>query len=253
MDNDSLKTHELFQTSKQFGDRFLPELQGAISAIRDVQNAISFGDCEESIRSDSFEFQCMNLQYAKLAELCADLCEAFTRSDGAMMSFDLNADNRTSSLNSKLDEIADIRIFQAEEVIVIKMPYPIKRYSRKKANAPFINVLKRSLEQFISGLPKSHRFPAENIFYFWYVYPNSKAKKGGFPDNDNYLVKPIIDIICLMLGIRDIGTDAFLFYATKICSEISEGAYVFIVPQSDCMHDFRSFKNVYRFLKILQV
>lgn len=52
-----------------------------------------------------------------------------------------------------------------------------------------------------------------------------------YPDNDNYLVKSVIDQICEALGLRDDGTQMFLFHATILTDSVPSGTYVIIAPQ----------------------
>lgn len=110
-------------------------------------------------------------------------------------------------------------------VLLLKMPHPINRYSRHASGA--LDVLE--IREALSGLASDRIQHSSVSLYFWHIYPESSAI--NYPDNDNYLVKSIIDQICEALGLRDDGTEMFLFYATALTDYVKDGTYIIIVPQ----------------------
>lgn len=236
--------------ARQFGTEWLPKLNSAVQSILETQSSLNAEGMEEAISSDSYTLQCAQRQYIKMSQLCGELWETLTGWENAAVPLfpDVEYDSVLPECN--LNEQCDFLVADSEGVLLIRMPFPIKRYAKRKTSAPALGALKKELLSFLSEKESSFSVSGDNIFYFWYVYPQKENnQRWYFPDNDNYLIKPIIDTICETLSIQDTGTDTWLFSATALCSAVPEGAYVFLVPQSDTAHDFRRQKTVTDFIR----
>lgn len=119
----------------------------------------------------------------------------------------------------------EVEVKMVNEVLLLKIPHPINRYSRYASGA--LDVLE--IREALSGFASDKIQHKSVSLYFWHIYPESSAI--NYPDNDNYLVKSIIDQICEALGLRDDGTEMFLFYATALTDYVKNGTYIIITPQ----------------------
>ena len=66
----------------------------------------------------------------------------------------------------------------------------------------------------------------------------------SYPDNDNFLSKSIIDLICAVFGLQDIGTELALFHSTALDDDLAPLTYVFVVPNDSDLASFLSFPSV---------
>ena len=81
--------------------------------------------------------------------------------------------------------------------------------------------------------------------FFWHVYSRCNHQSCiSYPDNDNYLTKTIIDLICEVFGLQDIGTELALFHSTALDDELPQMTYVFVVPNDSDLAAFLSFPAV---------
>lgn len=247
------RQEELTQISISFAERFgaewLLKFEQISQAIRETQAALAAEGKECASLPNSYTAQCAQKQYVKISQFCGELWEALTNWRSAMVPLYPDADSiAAASQLISLERAKDFAVYQREGIIVIQMPFPIKRYDRRKTAAPALDQLKAKLSQFLQE--KKPVLIGDNLFSFWYVYPITKQEnRWYYPDNDNYLTKPIIDTVCEALFIQDKGTDTYLFSATALCSDVPSGAYLFIAPQSDTAHDFRRQENALIFLK----
>ncbi len=235
--------------AKHFSEKWLPKIKSVERTIEAAYETLDSDASELSLSSDSYSLECARNQYIAVSRLCGELYEDLVSCDASMVPLFPSGDYLPLLSHSHINESANFSVGMKDNVIVIRMPYPMKRYSKKNIVSPALDIFKDKLSCFYSGHKQSIPMFGDNIFYFWYVYPLKGEGSGWYyPDNDNYLVKPIIDVICETLGFQDKGTNTFLFHATMLTSEISEGAYALIVPQSDEAHDFRRQKNVADFI-----
>jgi len=240
----------MLKHAKKFSKKWLPKIRSVERTIESAYDALNSDISELSLSLDSYSMECVRNQYIAAAQLCGELYEDLVSCDTSMVPLIPSGDCVPVLSHSHIKENADFSIGMKDNVIVIKMPYPVKRYSKKNIISPALNILKDKLACFYSEHKQVIAALSDNIFYFWYVYPLKGEGCGWYyPDNDNYLVKPIVDVICEALGFQDKGTNTFMFHATMLTSEIPEDAYVLIVPQSDEAHDFRRQKNVVDFLQ----
>jgi len=249
------KQEELAQIAVPFAERFgaewLPKFEQISQTIRETQTALATEGKECALLPNSYTLQCAQKQYARISQFCGELWEALTNWRSAMVPLYPDADSIAAAADCQPDSLAreeKFAVYQREGVLVIQMPFPIKRYARRKTTAPALDQLKAKLSQFLQV--EKPALVGDNLFSFWYIYPTIKqGNRWHYPDNDNYLTKPIIDTVCEALFIQDKGTDTYLFSATALCSDVPSGAYLFIAPQSDIAHDFRRQENALTFLK----
>lgn len=237
--------------AQRMGAKWLPKLEKTERILRETQAALVSENEEDIALSDSYALACAQRQYAELSRLCGELWESLTDWKSAAVPLFPSADSVAAAKelpSSNKDNLFTIK--EADGVICIQMPFPIKRYAKRKAAAPALDILRAELLRFLSTTENLSVISPDNIFYFWYIYPMiEECDKLYYPDNDNYLVKPIIDTVCEMLSIQDKGTDTYLFSATALCSDVPEGAYLLLAPQADTVHDFRSQENALAFLR----
>lgn len=237
--------------AEQFGAEWLPKFEQISQTIRETQTALAAEGKECALLPNSYTVQCAQKQYARISQFCGELWGALTDWQSAMVPLYPDADSIATAAACQSDSLVreeDFAVYQREGVLVIQMPFPIKRYAKRKTTAPALDQLKVKLSKFLQE--KKPVLVGDNLFSFWYVYPVTKKRnRWYYPDNDNYLTKPIIDTVCEALFIQDKGTDTYLFSATVLCSDIPPGTYLFIAPQSDVAHDFRRQENALIFLK----
>ncbi len=241
---------EILNHANEFSEKWLPKIESFARSIRETKYAISTEEKEYALQSGSYPLQCAREQHIKAAKLCSELWDELAGWEASIIPLypSVECDPVITRMNIKEDK--DFSILLIENVLSIRMPFPIKRYAKKKIVAPALNVLRDKLSDFIVEREDELNISGNCVFYFWYVYPRKSGKaQWYYPDNDNYLVKPIIDTVCEVVSIQDTGTDAFMFYATMLSSEVPEGAYLFIAPQSDAEHNLHRQKNALEFIK----
>lgn len=250
MNNDEELRLSILEFAERFGKEWLPKLQSVSRSIQETMIALDLEGKELSMIPGSYSLQCAREQYINVSQLCGELWETLTNWENAIVPLFPDVDCEAELPKNKLEEREGFSVSEKEGVVLIQMPFPIKRYAKKKTSAPALGNLKEKLLRFSDLNKHTFSIAGDNIFYFWYVYPlPEKGQRWYYPDNDNYLIKPIIDTICEALAIQDKGTDTFLFSATALSSEIPEGAYALLVPQADMEHDFRRQTDALRFIK----
>lgn len=138
----------------------------------------------------------------------------------------------------------------ADRVLLLRTVHPITRYSRTASGSPYDPEIQLALEQahaeaFHAGLLTNSCLPSPCTVVFWHVYSRSNHQSCiSYPDNDNYLAKSIIDLICAVFGLQDIGTELALFHSTALDDDLPPMTYVFGVPNDLDLTPFLSFQDV---------
>lgn len=238
--------------AQQFGIEWLPKFNRVIESILETQSSLNAEGVEGAISSDSYTLQCARRQYMITSQLCGELWETLTNWKNATIPLFPDVDYDSILPETDFDKKCDFLVEESDGVVLMRTPFPLKRYAKRKTSSPALGELKKELISFLSQKESSFSLAGDNIFYFWYVYPKKENnQRWYFPDNDNYLIKPTIDTICEVFSIQDAGTDTYLFSATALCSDVPEGTYIFIVPQADKEHDFRRQNNAIAFIRNL--
>ena len=138
----------------------------------------------------------------------------------------------------------------ADRVLLLRTVHPITRYSRTASGSPYDPEIQLALEQahaeaYHAGLLANSCLPSPCTVFFWHVYSRSNHQSCiSYPDNDNYLTKSIIDLICAVFGLQDIGTELSLFHSTALDDDLAPLTYVFVVPNDSDLASFLSFPSV---------
>ena len=138
----------------------------------------------------------------------------------------------------------------ADRVLLLRTVHPITRYSRTASGSPYDPEIQLALEQahaeaYHAGLLANSCLPSPCTVFFWHVYSRSNHRSCiSYPDNDNYLTKSIIDLICAVFGLQDIGTELSLFHSTALDDDLAPLTYVFVVPNDSDLASFLSFPSV---------
>lgn len=153
----------------------------------------------------------------------------------------VEAERRRLSISAQVD---------ADRVLLLRTVHPITRYSRTASGSPYDPEIQLALEQahaeaFHAGLLTNSCLPSPCTVVFWHVYSRSNHQSCiSYPDNDNYLAKSIIDLICAVFGLQDIGTELALFHSTALDDDLPPMTYVFVVPNDLDLTLFLSFQAV---------
>lgn len=135
-------------------------------------------------------------------------------------------------------------------VLILRTLHPINRYSKKTVGSPY----DMEIEDALCEALQSGDIRGPTTFFFWHIYSKDKSKNVvNYPDNDNYLTKSIIDLICSRFGLSDMGTEAYLFHATKLDDDIPSATYVMVAQRSGYCEPLTSFDYVKQMLLSLQL
>lgn len=138
----------------------------------------------------------------------------------------------------------------ADRVLLLRTVHPITRYSRTASGSPYDPEIQLALEQahaeaYHAGLLTNCCLPSPCTVFFWHVYSRSNHQSCiSYPDNDNFLSKSIIDLICAVFGLQDIGTELALFHSTALDDDLPPLTYVFVVPNDSDLASFLSFPSI---------
>lgn len=184
----------------------------------------------EENKQETAAFDSMLRQYQCVAEIAEDIrryCSSLR--SVARQCGQVHLQNELTSSVQKSVRSHGIQAKMQGEIITLKMPHPINRYSRHAAGTMFAIEIREAL----TAIPHDLVTHKPVTLYFWHVYPDAVGGSTNvvYPDNDNYLVKSVIDQICEALGLRDDGTQMFLFHATILTDSVPSGTYVIIAPQ----------------------
>ena len=127
--------------------------------------------------------------------------------------------------------------FLPDASFILKTVHPISRYSKRASKSPhdmeIMMAISDAVEAAARQNPQSSALVSGPvIFSFWHVYRPSSESGYAPPDNDNYLTKSIIDIICNALGLSDMGTAAYMFHGAVETESVPEATYVFVAPMA---------------------
>lgn len=213
-------------------DRFLDMVQHAIDVVKDKQDGLLLVK-EYNLDNDNkyITKALMTQAYCAQAELCGKLSNLLTGPDVC----DWPAPALYDSLYADGDTDNSIRVSIADSYALIFMPHPLLRYHVKKTDAPHL----AALEQTLRAVP-SPDMPDKHIFMFYHIFPSTGWKQRALPDNDNYLVKPIIDTVCRVWDMVDTGDELALYYDSVRDDTVPSGTYLLIGnhPSDIMSHDW---------------
>ena len=153
----------------------------------------------------------------------------------------MEAERRRLGISAQVD---------ADRVLMLRTVHPISRYSRTASASPYDPEIRQALqlaheEAYQAGLLKTTALTSPCTVFFWHVYSRSNHQSCiSYPDNDNYLAKTIIDLICEVFGLQDIGTELALFHSTALDDALPPMTYVFVVPNNSDLATFLSFPAI---------
>lgn len=138
--------------------------------------------------------------------------------------------------------------FLHDGAFLLKTIHPISRYSKRASKSPHDMEVASAISEAIKeamdlGVYSPSTLTGPVTFFFWHVYRSPSKSPYVPPDNDNYLTKSIIDIICNAVGLSDMGTAAYIFHGSVQTDGVPEATYVFVVPRSSAMSDYFSFEG----------
>lgn len=142
-----------------------------------------------------------------------------------------------------------------ENTLILRIPHPVSRYSKKASESTYIPEIRDAIceAKWKAEEACSLDLFSKNVFIsFWHFYPpescESRNRVPAYPDNDNYLVKSIIDLLSSVFGFYDRGDTAHLFYGTQITSDFPSMTYIFLQTRDSEMKNFITFEEVKKFL-----
>ena len=164
--------------------------------------------------------------------------------------YEVHADQIREAVDAERRRLGISAQVDADRVLMLSTVHPISRYSRTASASPYDPEIRQALqlahdEAYQAGLLKATALPSPCTVFFWHVYSRCNHQSCiRYPDNDNYLTKTIIDLICEVFGLQDIGTELALFHSTALDDELPQMTYVFVVPNDSDLAAFLSFPAV---------
>lgn len=235
--------NEHLKLAIQYNQRFLEQAKTVIGKVQERQNDLLVLQQYPFMQTDELFQKAVTESYLAQTELCVKLSSQLTSSElCTWMAPDLYQ-SLYQKQQTQQAQAADIDLIQKDECVLIRMPHPLLRYHIKKTGAPFLD----TLEQVLYHMPLPHGFAAQKVFAFWHIYPSAGWEHRSLPDNDNYLLKPIIDIVCRIWGMTDTGDDLALFYNSTRDDSVPDRTYLLIVTQKANLpfYDWHKVKTIF--------
>lgn len=204
--------------------RFLEQANRAITTVENRQNDLLNIQQYPFVQSDARLQKAVTESYAAQAELCGKLSAALTSSELCGWEAPDVCQELYRKQQLQQQQVAHIELLQKDGYALIQMPHPLLRYHLKKTDAPFLD----ALEQTLYGVPFPRGFAAQKVFAFWHIYPHAGWERRSLPDNDNYLLKPVIDTVCRVWGMTDTGDELALFYNSTRDDTVPDRTYLLI-------------------------
>ena len=143
-------------------------------------------------------------------------------------------------------------------MLALQIPHPVSRYSRRTGQSAYLLEIADALHEAktkFDGDASMNLFSKDVLISFWHIYPpeaqRERSSNPVYPDNDNYLVKSIIDLLSTEFGFYDRGDKAFLFHGTQITAKLLPMTYVFLQERNAKMKHFITFEEVSDFLSVV--
>lgn len=142
-----------------------------------------------------------------------------------------------------------------DDILILRIPHPVSRYSKKASESTYTPEIWDAIceaKQIKEKDKPLDLFSKNVLISFWHLYPpeacESRNRVPSYPDNDNYLVKSIIDLLSSVFGFYDRGDTAHLFYGTQITPDFPAMTYIFLQARNSKMKNFTTFEEVKNFL-----
>ena len=153
-----------------------------------------------------------------------------------------------TSIRRECQRLGICAAFLHDGAFLLKTVHPISRYSKRASKSPHDMEVASAISEAIKEAMNQGAYSPSTLtgpvtFFFWHVYRSPSNTPYVPPDNDNYLTKSIIDIICNAVGLSDMGTAAYIFHGSVQTDGVPEATYVFVVPRSSAMSDYFSFEG----------
>lgn len=220
--------------------KLLSDLDAAAEQIAPAYVAL------EEKRPLSYPQHAIRAQHLALAEFCARLNRALSDAAGDMSLPHEERKHLNSALEHLVDQASGIEVLQRDGVLGVKMPNPPSRNATYKNHIAYLPTLQKAL---VAQREKDGLLPSTcNTFFFWHIMPRNAP--AAYADNDNYLVKSIVDTICDVYALSDSGDCAFFFHASALTDELPSALYLLVAPQEAQFTCFCAAGNVIRFFRI---
>ncbi len=116
-----------------------------------------------------------------------------------------------------------ISAFATDDMLAVKLPHlPVKARIRSSV---FQDLLRDKLS--LVNVPLIR----DKLIHIVHIYPTAMSEL-RVPDNDNYDIKRLIDVISDYTGYGDSGVHCSLFMTTLLTDDVPDGSYVIVTPKS---------------------